>query len=92
MSRTYAIVEVNRTVYDAIRLVLERAGYLQAFLPNGVIDMDGLAIETREEPVLIEYPAIPYPESAEPMLAQSHTRTPARTQPPTQGGNRNGRT
>lgn len=52
-TRTYAALDVPRTVYAAIRALLHRAGYDHAFHPRPdgeVIDMHGIALRAAEAP------------------------------------------
>lgn len=46
-THTYAVLEVPAVVYAAIRALLARAGYEQAFQPDGAIDMHGIALQPK---------------------------------------------
>ena len=50
MTRTYAVLEVPRAVYAAVRALLDRADYSHAFLKDDgdeVIDMHGIALRAK---------------------------------------------
>ncbi len=52
MTYTYAVLDVSREVYAAVRALLDAAGYQHAFLPNKdgeVIDMHGIALRSKAE-------------------------------------------
>lgn len=57
MTHTYAILDVPRAVYAAVRALLERAGYQQAFhaaQDGEVIDMHGIALRSKGGPTTTE--------------------------------------
>ncbi len=54
MTHTYAILDVPRAVYAAVRALLDRASYQHAFIDKGmdgeVIDMHGIALRSKDGP------------------------------------------
>jgi len=55
MTYTYAILEVSESTYQEIRKLLDEAGYQQAFHEHEdgeVVDMRGIALKARAEPVV----------------------------------------
>lgn len=43
-THTYAVLDISQEAYDEIRAKLEEAGYQHAFMPDGEIDMHGIAV------------------------------------------------
>lgn len=44
-THTYVILEVSQQTYDEIKRKLEKAGYHHTFMPDGEIDMHGIAVK-----------------------------------------------
>lgn len=50
-THTFAILKISQATYDEIRDKLQTAAYDHAFHENGVIDMNGIALQT-DNPVI----------------------------------------
>lgn len=48
-THTYALLEVSREAYDEIKGKLQAAGYDHALHDDGLIDMNGIALEVGED-------------------------------------------
>lgn len=60
MTHTYAVLDVPRAVYAAVRALLDRADYGHAFhagKDGEVIDMHGIALRVKDAPASAEYAA-----------------------------------
>jgi hypothetical protein len=55
-THTYAILEVSIGTFEEIETKLRQAGYAHAF-DDGLIDMNGIALEKEELPVDVPPPA-----------------------------------
>lgn len=45
MTYTFALLELSSSTYEEIARKLKEAGYEQAFMEDGVIDMHGIGIQ-----------------------------------------------